>query len=175
MKEDPQSSSEPGFVEYLKTLNQAAAAAMVTDAYEGSISLVDGCNRATQAIKAVRASGGTVYVVGNGGSASIASHLQNDLVKAAGMKAIVLTEAPLLTAYTNDDGYATAYASPLKLWAQKGDLLVAISSSGESENILRAVAVAQEAGAEVITLSGFAARNTLRRTGDLNFYIPSPS
>ncbi len=116
-----------------------------------------------------------VMVVGNGGSAAIASHIQNDICKALGTRALVFTEQPLLTALANDDGYEGAYESMTRLWAVERDLLIAISSSGRSPNILRAVTAARAAGCRVVTLSGFAADNPLRATGDVNFHVASHS
>ena len=120
-------------------------------------------------------SGGKVLVVGNGGSAAIASHVQNDLCKAGNLQALVFTEQPLLTAYTNDDGYESAYESMVNLWAGPNDVLIAISSSGSSENILRACRVISETGGRIITLSGFSADNPLRSMGDINFYVDADS
>ena len=120
-----------------------------------------------------KATGASVFVVGNGGSAAIASHLQNDLCKAAGIPSMVFTEQPLLTALSNDDGYETAYESLVRLWSKPGDVLIAISSSGCSENIIRAVRAAKAAGCRVITLSGFGLDNPLRALGDINYYVPS--
>ena len=65
------------------------------------------------------------------------------------------------------------FAKQLEMHARQGDLLVAISSSGSSENILRAVGTARERGCAVITLSGFSPNNPLRQMGDLNLYVPS--
>jgi D-sedoheptulose 7-phosphate isomerase len=114
-----------------------------------------------------------VIIIGNGGSAAIASHMQNDLCKACGIRAMVLTEAPLLTALSNDDHYMKVYAKLTDLWIDKGDLLIAISSSGESHNIIGAAITARLNNANVITLSGFKMDNPLRRKGAVNFYIPS--
>jgi len=114
-----------------------------------------------------------VIVIGNGGSAAIASHMQNDLCKACGIRAMVLTETSLLTALSNDLNYNEAYPELVKLWADKGDTLVAISSSGKSENIIKSCRIAKQKGCSVITLSGFSTNNHLRKEGDVNFYIPS--
>jgi|GEM_PF-274710 phosphoheptose isomerase len=114
-----------------------------------------------------------VLLVGNGGSAGIASHVHNDLTKAVGARALVFNEAALLTALSNDAGYESAFETLTRLWASPGDLMIAISSSGRSANILRAVAAARGRGCAVVTLSGFASDNVLRRQGDLNFYIAS--
>ncbi|MBI4169128.1 MAG: SIS domain-containing protein [Acidobacteria bacterium] len=135
--------------------------------------LDEGAKRAVDLILAVRAASGKVMLIGNGGSAAIASHMQNDLCKAADVRALVFNEPTLLTALSNDDGYGSVFERPVELWATPGDLLLAISSSGRSENILRAVRKAAAAGCEVITLSGFGADNALRGMGTINFYVPS--
>ncbi len=116
---------------------------------------------------------GEVYLVGNGGSASVVAHAQNDFVKAAKVKARVFQDVPLLTAYTNDCGYHHSQADPLQLWMTKADVLIAVSSSGASGNILEAARVARNLGAGLITYSGFDPTNPLRRLGDLNFFVPS--
>lgn len=116
---------------------------------------------------------GKIILIGNGGSAASVSHMQNDFCKAVGLRAIVFNEPPLLTALTNDDGYETAFESCVELWGEPGDVLFSVSSSGESENILRASEKAKLLGCTLITLSGFDSGNNLRRLGDINFYVPS--
>jgi D-sedoheptulose 7-phosphate isomerase len=127
--------------------------------------------RAVGLILAAQSEGRTVMVIGNGGSAAIATHLHNDLVKAIGVRALAFVDAPLLTALGNDHGYAAVYHRPLELWARPGDVLLAISSSGRSENILRAVASARARSCHVITISGFAEDNPLRAAGDVNLHV----
>ena len=99
--------------------------------------------------------------------------MQNDLCKAVGVRAMVFNEPPLLTALSNDHGYGCVFERPVELWATTDDVLLAISSSGQSENILRAVQADEARGCHVITLSGFRADNPLRQMGDVNFYVPS--
>ena len=82
-------------------------------------------------------------------------------------------ETSLLTAYSNDISYEDAYKEHLSIWARDGDLLIAISSSGRSKNILKAAAFAKERGCKVITFSGFSPDNPLRLMGDINFYVRS--
>ena len=112
-------------------------------------------------------------IVGNGGSAAIASHIHNDLCKSVGMRALVFNETPLLTAFSNDLSYAVAFENLVNLWADNGDMLIAISSSGKSENIIRAAKAALVKGCAVITLSGFNNDNPLRQIGQMNYYVPS--
>jgi D-sedoheptulose 7-phosphate isomerase len=112
-------------------------------------------------------------LIGNGGSCAIASHLHNDLSKAVGVRAMVFNEPSLLTALANDDGYDTVFHRPLDLWADRGDLLIAVSSSGESPNIVKAATLAGPRGCRLLTMSGFKPGNALRRLGDINIYVPS--
>jgi len=160
---------------YLSELNRLFSAMEIRAQAGETLSLDQGGNAAVDLIRQAKKSEATAFVVGNGGSAAIASHMQNDLCKAVKMRALVFTEQSLLTALANDDGYQTAYETLLKLWGEPNDLLIAISSSGRSENILRAVAAARKVGGHVITMSGFAPDNPLRSLGDVNFYIPSDS
>jgi D-sedoheptulose 7-phosphate isomerase len=128
---------------------------------------------AVHALEKVRQNHGTVLIIGNGGSAAVAAHIQNDLVNKGGLRAHVLHEPSLLTCMSNDFGYENAFARLVERYARSGDLLIAISSSGRSGNILAAQAAARAAGAGVLTFSGFDAGNPLRLLGDVNFWSPS--
>ena len=158
--------------EYFSALSDLLRSVEVTDPDGVTLPLDEGARKAVNLILSVRAGSGKVMLIGNGGSAAIASHMHNDLCKAAHVRALVFNEPPLLTALSNDDGYGSVFERPVELWAMPGDLLLAISSSGRSENILRAVRKSAERRCEVITLSGFDADNPLRRMGAINFYVP---
>jgi len=116
-----------------------------------------------------------VIFIGNGGSAATASHQAIDYWKNGGMRAVAFNDASLLTCVSNDFGYQHVFEKPMEMFADAGDVLFAISSSGRSENILRGVAAATIKGCHVVTMSGFAPDNPLRRAGYLNFYVPSQS
>lgn len=133
----------------------------------------DAFRTARDLILTARSTGRRVMVIGNGGSAAIASHMQTDLCHSLGVRAMVFTEPSVLTAQANDHGYEVAYRNLVNLWTEPGDLLVAISSSGRSPNILNACAAARAKGARVVTFSGFGPDNPLRGLGDLNFYVGS--
>ena len=158
---------------HFKHLYDLLLTMQVTDRRGMALSPDEGVNQAVKAILNVGTRPGKVMVIGNGGSAAIASHMQSDLCKAVGVRAMVFNEAPLLTALTNDLGYQCVFERPAALWADAGDLMVAISSSGQSDNILQAVRAAAGRGCRLITLSGFSAANPLRQLGDINFYIAS--
>jgi len=102
-----------------------------------------------------------IFIIGNGGSASTASHMMNDLCKFTRspgrrpIRAIALTDnVPLLTAYANDQGYEDVFVEPLRAFMREGDVLIAISGSGNSPNVVRAAAFAAERGACVVGLCG---------------------
>ncbi len=116
--------------------------------------------------------GGKIIFIGNGASASIASHMSTDYWKNGGMRAIAFNDAALLTCLSNDCGYENVFGKSVEMFADEGDILVAISSSGKSENILNGVYAARKQGAHVVTLSGFKPDNPLRSMGDINFYVP---
>jgi D-sedoheptulose 7-phosphate isomerase len=120
----------------------------------------------------MRELGKKAMLIGNGGSAAIVSHIHNDLCKSVGLRAVVFNEPPLLTAIANDDGYREVFARPVSLWADAGDLLIAVSSSGESENIVKAAALAQKRECRLVTFTGFKPGNRLRQMGDINVYVP---
>lgn len=112
-----------------------------------------------------------IFFIGNGGSNSICSHMMEDFAKILGYPTFAFSDGALITCFANDYGYEKAMEEWLKIHFTYGDLLVAISSSGESKNILNAVDFAATRG-KVITLSGFEEGNSLSRKGDINFYIP---
>ena len=114
-----------------------------------------------------------IIFVGNGASASISSHQAVDYWKRGGFRAISFNDCALLTCMGNDFGYSEVFAKPVEMFADPGDLLVAISSSGMSENVLNAVKIAHSKYCDVITLSGLSPQNPLRQMGELNFYVPS--
>lgn len=112
-----------------------------------------------------------IIFIGNGGSAAIASHMAEDYSKNGNLRSITFNDAALLTCYANDFGYENVFSEAIKTYADEGDILVAISSSGKSINILNACKAAKELGLYVVTLSGFSDVNPLRQLGDLNFYV----
>lgn len=114
-----------------------------------------------------------LFFIGNGASASMASHISADLAKNAHLHTRVFTDLSLITALANDLCYEEVFAEPLRKQMRKGDMLVAISSSGRSPNILRAAREARERGGVVITMSAMQPDNPLRTMGSFNFYVPA--
>ncbi len=116
--------------------------------------------------------GSRVFFVGNGGSAAIASHMTADFMKNGGMNTVGLYDSSVITCMGNDYAYEYIFSKQLEFLVQNGDLLIAISSSGNSMNIVNAIKTAKEAGAEVITFTGFDEDNKCSRMGKLNIYVP---
>jgi len=116
-----------------------------------------------------------VIIVGNGGSALIASHLTIDFINAANIRAINFNEPSVITCFANDYGYENWVAKALDCYADSGDVVILISSSGQSENMLIATNKAKSMNVGVITLSGFLSDNPLRKLGDINLWVDSNS
>ena len=117
--------------------------------------------------------GGTIYIIGNGGSAAIASHASIDFINMCDMRATALLDPAVTTCISNDYGYDQIYAKQLAAFLRNKDILIAISSSGKSKSIINAVEIAKNRKATVITLSGFSEENPLRQLGDYNLWLNS--
>lgn len=160
-------------MDYFKTLSALFRKIRVTGANTKPLSLETAFAQTVKEVRALDKRRGQVFVIGNGGSAAIASHLATDLLKNGGLRALTFNETSLITCLSNDLGYEFVFARPLEICLKKTDLLVAISSSGKSKNILAAVLTAKKRKSFVVTLSGFDSKNSLRSMGNINFYVPS--
>jgi len=127
----------------------------------------------TRRVRETHDKGNKLMFIGNGGSAGISSHMAIDYSKNGGIRSTAFNDGAALTCLGNDLGYEHVFAKQVDLHARAGDMLVAISSSGKSANILNAVGVARERGCFVLTLSGFTPQNPLRALGDINLYVNS--
>lgn len=147
----PESSSTPLLITYLDALHK------ILDAID-----IDAVERLVGRLRIAREQRATVFVAGNGGSAATAAHWVNDLCKATradgrpSIRAVSLTDnASFVTALANDEGYERVFAGQLENFAQNGDVLVVISASGNSPNLVRAVETARARGATTMALLGF--------------------
>jgi D-sedoheptulose 7-phosphate isomerase len=147
--------------------------AVVTNEHGAAVDLGVFFEIAAARFRAAGAQGGKLMFVGNGGSASIASHMAIDFSKNAGLPAMAFNDGVTLTCLGNDLGYDQVFARQIEMYGKAEDVLLAISSSGNSANILNAVAAARRLHLPVLTFSGFQAENKLRRLGDWNLYVPS--
>jgi D-sedoheptulose 7-phosphate isomerase len=147
----------------IETTQAAEFVSQYQDALVQAIQTVDlsRVERAIHLLAEARDSGRHIFVCGNGGSASTASHFACDLVKGASynrtkrFRIMALTDGlPTLTAYSNDVSYECVFVEQLKNFAESGDVLIAISGSGNSPNVLRAIEFGNSAGCRTIALTG---------------------
>jgi D-sedoheptulose 7-phosphate isomerase len=165
----------PAIAEFFGELAHALTSVQASDRAGAPIDFAEGLRRAMELIVARTSAGRKLMFVGNGASAAISSHQSADYWKTGGMRAITFSDPALLTCISNDFGYPSVFEKPVEMFADAGDILMAISSSGRSENVVRAARMAREKGCSVVTMSGFAPDNPLRGLGDFNFYVPSKS
>ena len=159
--------------DYFERIGKLLDGIEVTDVGGATIGLEEAIVTVVQRILRARREVKKIVLVGNGGSAAIAGHMEMDLCNRVGVRAHVFNDPPVLTALSNDFGYHTAFERMVALWVEPDDCLIAISSSGQSENIHRAVQAARTRDCGVVTFSGFRPDNPLRAMGDLNFYVAS--
>jgi len=113
-----------------------------------------------------------VFFIGNGGSAAIASHMTADFMKNGGMNTYSLYDSAVTTCMGNDYGYENVFSKPMQFLVKDNDLLVAISSSGNSQNIINAIEAVRKKGGTVVTFTGFEENNKVKSMGDINVYVP---
>ena len=159
--------------QYFAGLADAQRGVAATDRAGATVGFEDAVGSVIGLARMTHADGRKLMFIGNGGSAAIASHMAIDYSKNGGLRATAFNDGALLTCLANDFGYERVFEKAIEMHGQSGDLLVAISSSGRSPNILRGVAAARAGGCRVVTLSGFAPDNPLRVLGDVNFHVPS--
>ena len=159
--------------DYFRKLAALGENFQVSDCQDQSLSISEGMNRAADLIHQQSQQQRKVIFIGNGGSAAVASHQAIDYWRNGNIPAIAFNDSASLTCISNDFGYEQVFSKPISMFAQSGDILFAISSSGESANILAGVRQAIEMDCQVITLSAFQPNNPLRKLGHLNFYVPT--
>ena len=134
------------------------------------ISLID---KSVELIQECKKNKGKTYIIGNGGSASIASHVSVDFAKVANVPSNTFNNANLITCFANDYGHENWIKEAIKAYTQKNDILILISSSGNSNNIINAAKYCNENSIPLITFSGFDKENNLAKLGDINIHINS--
>ena len=116
-----------------------------------------------------------IILAGNGASAAISSHLAIDFTKAAGVRAVNFNESSLLTCFSNDFGYQNWLVKSIEYYSDSNDLIILISSSGKSRNMVNAAKFIKMKKMKLITFTGFDIDNPLKKLGDLNFWVNSKS
>jgi len=139
---------------------------LCTAVYRELIAFVDICKR-------VKASGNKLIFAGNGASASISSHAATDFTQHAKVRTVCFNDHNLITCFANDYGYENWVARALEAYADEGDVVVLVSSSGRSSNIVNAAKYALEKGLQVVSFTGFSPDNPLRKLGNPSFWLDS--
>ncbi len=121
----------------------------------------------------IKENGKKVIIAGNGGSAAMASHVAVDFTKQGGIRTVNFNEADLITCFANDYGYENWVAKAIEFYGDKGDLVILISSSGSSKNMINTAKIAKTRGLTVVTFTGFHPNNSLKQEGVLNFWVDS--
>jgi D-sedoheptulose 7-phosphate isomerase len=116
-----------------------------------------------------------ILIFGNGGSANIANHVANDFTNASKIRALAFNDSGMITCFSNDYGFENWICKAIDYYSDKGDIVILISSSGMSKNIIKAAKKCKLENIFLVTLSGFKENNLLRNYGNINFYVPSVS
>ena len=161
--------------ENCNTLTNLLQELSIRDAAAVEYDIDDGFARWLQYCLQLKSRKRQMFLIGNGASSSMASHFATDIIKNSGIRAMTFTDASLLTAVSNDINFEDVFAEPIRWQAKDGDMLVAISSSGNSPNIVKAIELAKKKGLVVISLSAMSENNQIRSLGDLNFYLQAES
>ena len=130
-------------------------------------------NESVDLIKKIFDSSNTIYIIGNGGSASIASHVSVDFTKVAGIKSQTFNNSNIITCFANDYGHENWVKEAIKAYCLKDDLIIILSSSGKSLNMINAAKYCKKNQYNLITLSGFETNNELCKLGNINFHVNS--
>lgn len=161
------------FSNYNSAMYEALAATSVCDRTGAELDPDAGIDRMCELSAECRDKGSAQYICGNGASAAFASHMSIDWSKNAGVRTLAFNDPALLTAVANDVGADALFSKGLAYYGKPSDILVTVSSSGNSPNIFNAIEKARELSMHVVTLSGLRSNNKSRELGDLNFYVPA--
>ena len=145
----------------------------VTDGYKNKKELEEAFEYLWDLTSITRDNGGIIYFIGNGASSTMSSHFAIDFLKIAKCRAHCFTDDALITAIGNDIGFDEIFSLPLQALLNDKDLLIAISRSGNSPNIIKVVKMAKSKKCTTVSLSPMGENNQLRLLGDLNFYVPA--
>ncbi len=160
-------------MEYLDKVKELIDRIEVTDIFHITKSYEAGVREIVELLKKCKKQRNGLFFCGNGGSAGIAQHMTADFLKNGGIQTHSLYEQTTLTCISNDLTYDFVFCRQLELMAGSEDILIAISSSGESENIVKAINTMHQIKGNVITFTGFRKDNRIRKLGDVNIYVPT--
>jgi len=174
MKAD-QISSLPKYLLYVERLYKILHELVVTNKVGEIISHDDAFRHWCDLCHEIKFTENTMYFVGNGASAAMASHMAADFSKNCACRAMAFNDIALMTAVSNDIQYDECFSVPLLRFANPGDMLITVSSSGNSPNVINAIHAARSIDLHIVTVSGMRVDNVSRKLGDLNFWIPADS
>lgn len=160
------------FVQALENTRIEFMTSKVIETDEREVFYEEGIQPLIDLFKSFKKMHSKIYFVGNGGSAAISSHMTADYMKNGGMNTISLYDNAVTTCLGNDYGYEYVFSKPISFLASSRDVLVVISSSGNSRNLVNAIESMRERGGIVVTFTGFDENNTCRSLGDVNIYVP---
>jgi D-sedoheptulose 7-phosphate isomerase len=158
---------------YVAAVSAGLTGLVITDKSGQDLGPAAGFARWVELTHDVQRLGRNIFLVGNGASAAMASHFAADACKNGGLRAQAFNDGPLLTCAANDLSFEDVFALPLARFARAGDMLITISSSGGSPNIVKALDCARGLQLKIVTVSGRRADNPSRQFGDVNVYLPS--
>ena len=158
--------------DYFKDIHDALSNTVVAGADGAKLEVDEALRAFSSRIKAVQDSEGLVFFCGNGASCTMAEHMSHDFFQHAIVNTATCSETAHLTAISNDVDFEHVFAFRIKRVLSEKDILVTISSSGNSPNVIEAIKAARENGSYVVTFSGKGADNKSRQMGDMNFYVP---
>ncbi len=161
------------FEEYLKEVADGLSGTIITNGGGNILSVDDGMRLWCEHVKQIRDEfHGMIFFCGNGASATMAEHMSHDWFQNAMVNTQTCSETAHLTAISNDVSFDEVFSYRIGRILSESDMLVTVSSSGRSANIINAIDTAKNNKAFVVTLSGMSAENASRKKGDLNFYVP---
>lgn len=159
--------------DYLDKIKDLLDHIAITDGKSERYEYSDGIDKIVEILKICKIQKGCLYICGNGGSAGIAQHMTADFLKNGGIRTYNMYGQSTITCISNDLTYEYVFCKQLEMLAECNDILIAISSSGESENIIRAIQEMRKVKGKVITFTGFLEENRIKRMGDINIYVPA--
>jgi len=161
------------WTKYITTLTQCLTDISFRNVDGKEIGFEKGFSEWIDRTRKIKQSNNTIFFVGNGASASMACHMAADVSKNGNIRTQVFTDVSLITAIANDISYDEVFAEPIRLQMFDNDMLVAISSSGNSKNVIRACEECRKKNGQIITLSAMNRDNFLQSMGDINIFIPA--
>lgn len=157
---------------YFGDIKNALDKMITTDCNGNVLSIDDALEEWIDICEEKRKSRGVFFFCGNGASATMAEHMSHDCFQNADFMTQTCAETSHITAISNDMSYEDVFAYRIGKTLKETDMLITISSSGNSPNVVKAIQTAKELGAFVVTVSGKGEDNQSRKMGNLNFYVP---